>query len=178
MALVRGGPPLGGRSLGVVATSDLNLGVGVSEQDAARIADGLTIVLADTFRLYLRTHGYHWNVVGAPFRCFHLMFGEQYSELWEALDLIAERIRALGFLVPFTMRDLHSASRQPEDEDLQPDAMEMIRRLLRGHETVIESARSVLQVAENADDAPTVDILNGRLRSHEKTAWQLRATLA
>jgi starvation-inducible DNA-binding protein len=151
--------------------------IGISEADRKEIAAGLSHVLADTYTLSLKTHNYHWNVVGPMFNTLHLMFETQYNELALAVDLIAERIRALGEPAPGTYREFAALSAIAEDTD-RPDAEEMIHRLVIGQETVARTARSMFDVVERANDQPTADLLTQRLQVHEKTAWMLRSMLA
>lgn len=154
----------------------LTIDIGIGEDDRAAIADGLSHLLADTYTLYLKTHHYHWNVVGPMFQTLHLMFETQYTELSQAVDLIAERIRALGAPAPGSYREFAALTIIEEDED-QPDAQEMIRRLVAGHEAVTRTARSVFPAADAAHDEATADLLTQRLQVHEKTAWMLRSLL-
>ena len=158
-------------------TNTMSIDIGISDADRKEIAAGLSKVLADTYTLYLKTHNYHWNVVGPMFNTLHLMFEEQYNELALAVDQIAERIRALGEPAPATYREFAELSAIEEDTD-RPDATEMIRRLVIGQETVARTARSMFDVVERADDQPTADLLTQRLQVHEKTAWMLRSMLA
>jgi starvation-inducible DNA-binding protein len=151
--------------------------IGIDEAQRQEIAEGLSRLLADTYTLYLKTHNYHWNVVGPMFNTLHLMFETQYNELAMAVDEIAERIRTLGVAAPGTFREFGELSSVTEDTD-SPDAMEMVRRLVEAQETVVRTARSVLPVAEAANDQPTADLLTQRLQVHEKTAWMLRSLLA
>ena len=160
-------------SSGTPATID----IGIDTADREAIAEGLSRLLADSYTLYLKTHNYHWNVVGPMFNTLHLMFEAQYNELALAVDLIAERIRALGVRAPGSYLEFAALSSITEDED-QPDAEEMIRRLVIGQETVARTARSVFPVVERASDEPTADLLTQRLQVHEKTAWMLRSMLA
>jgi starvation-inducible DNA-binding protein len=155
----------------------ITIDIGISEEDRKAIADGLSHVLADTYTLYLKTHNYHWNVVGPMFNTLHLMFEEQYNELALAVDLIAERIRALGEPAPGSYREFAALSSIDEDTDT-PDAEEMIRRLVIGQETVARTAREMFDVVERASDESTADLLTQRLQVHEKTAWMLRSMLA
>ena len=157
--------------------SDQMIDIGISASDRKAITDGLARLLADTYTLYLKTHNYHWNVTGPMFQTLHLMFETQYSELALAVDLIAERIRALGAPAPGSYREFGTLSAVPEDED-HPDASEMIRRLVAGQETVARTARSLFPIVEQAHDEPTADLLTQRLQIHEKTAWMLRSLLA
>lgn len=138
--------------------------------------EGLSKVLADTYALYLKTHGYHWNVTGATFHALHLLFEGQYHEQWEALDDIAERIRALGELVPQTYSALISLT-AIKDGYASLDSDAMVAELLRDHEIVLKTIRRAFAIAESADDQATMDMLNARTAAHEKHAWMLRATL-
>jgi starvation-inducible DNA-binding protein len=150
--------------------------IGIPADRRAQIAQGLGRVLADSTVLYAKTHGFHWNVTGPMFNTLHLMFMEQYTELWNALDEIAERIRALGHMAPFggsTYRDLSSI---PETNGVPP-AMAMVRELVEGHEAVARTIRTVFELADGANDQPTADLLTQRLQIHEKTAWMLRSLL-
>ncbi|MGH9456600.1 MAG: Dps family protein [Thermoanaerobaculia bacterium] len=155
----------------------LPIDIGIGPDERREIADGLTPLLADTYTLYLTTHNFHWNVTGPMFQTLHLMFEEQYTELAGAVDLIAERIRAIGFPAPGTYREFSQATSIDEPEGVPP-AEEMIRHLVKGHEAVVRTARSVFPTAEAANDQPTVDLLTQRMQTHEKAAWMLRSLLA
>jgi len=150
--------------------------IGIAAEQRQQIADGLGRVLADSTVLYAKTHGFHWNVTGAMFNTLHLMFMEQYTELWTALDEIAERIRALGHMAPFGAATYNGLSSIPESQGV-PAAMAMVRELVEGHEAVARTIRSVFAVADAAGDQPTADLLTQRLQIHEKTAWMLRSLL-
>ena len=150
--------------------------IGIAEDDRRAITDGLSLLLADTYTLYLKTHNYHWNVTGPMFQTLHLMFEAQYNELALAVDLIAERIRSLGVPAPATYREFGQLSSVTEDDD-RPEATEMIRRLVGGQEAVARTARSVFPIVEHAHDEATADLLTQRLQVHEKTAWMLRSLL-
>jgi starvation-inducible DNA-binding protein len=150
--------------------------IGIAESDRTEIADGLSRLLADTYTLYLKTHNYHWNVTGPMFQSLHLMFETQYTELALAVDQIAERIRTLGVRAPASYREFATLSSITEDDD-QPDATEMIRRLVQGQEAVVRTARSIFPVVDAAHDEPTADLLTQRMQIHEKTAWMLRSLL-
>ena len=141
------------------------------------VAAALSRVLADTYTLYLMTHNFHWNVTGPRFRELHLMFEEEYNELWMATDLIAERIRALGVFAPATYREFAELSVIDEPEGV-PDADTMVATLTRGHRTVAGIARDAFAVAEGANDQVTMDLLTQRMQIHEKTAWMLGAMIA
>jgi starvation-inducible DNA-binding protein len=154
----------------------MELDTGISTDDRKEIAEGLAHLLADSYTLYLKTHGYHWNVTGPMFRSLHLMFEEQYMELSDAVDAIAERIRALGFPAPASYAEFTRLA-TVTDEEGTPDAMEMVRRLVAGHEAVIRTGRTVVKAAEAAADVATADLATQRIQIHEKTAWMLRATV-
>ncbi|HEX8128861.1 MAG TPA: Dps family protein [Pyrinomonadaceae bacterium] len=160
-----------------VEAQPMPINIGIEEQDRREIAEGLSRLLADTFTLYLKTHNFHWNVTGPMFQTLHLMFEEQYNELWTANDLIAERIRALGVFAPATYKEFARLTSIAEENGV-PAATQMVRQLVEGHETAARTARSVITIAENASDAPTADLLTERLQVHEKTAWMLRSLLA
>ena len=146
-------------------------------EETQKVTEALSNVLADTFTLYLKTHNFHWNVVGPMFPTLHLMFEEQYNELWLAGDTIAERIRAIGCNSPGSYREFSKLTGLRESE-VVPSATEMIAELLRDHETCARTARWALSVARTAVDAPTEDLLTQRLIAHEKAAWMLRSMLA
>jgi starvation-inducible DNA-binding protein len=150
--------------------------IGIGAKERARIADGLAHVLADTYSLYLKTHNFHWNVEGPMFNTLHLMFMEQYTELWNALDAIAERIRSLGYPAPGTNSEFAKLTSIDETPGV-PDAMEMVRLLVVGHEAVARTARAVFPAVDKASDESTADLLTQRLQIHEKTAWMLRSLL-
>jgi starvation-inducible DNA-binding protein len=150
--------------------------IGISEQARSEIADGLSRLLADTYSLYLKTHNYHWNVTGPMFNTLHLMFEQQYNELWIAVDLIAERIRSLGAFAPGSYSAFAELSSIPEATGV-PSAEEMLADLVAGHEAVTRTARSVFPVADAANDESTADVITQRLQVHEKTAWMLRSML-
>jgi starvation-inducible DNA-binding protein len=153
-----------------------DIDIGITPEDRQEIADGLKRLLADTYTLYLKTHNYHWNVTGPMFQTLHVMFEQQYTELALAVDLIAERVRALGAPAPGSYREFERLT-TIDDDDITPDAVEMIRRLTRGQEAVVRTARSVFPVVERAHDEPTADLLTQRMQVHEKTAWMLRSML-
>jgi starvation-inducible DNA-binding protein len=150
--------------------------IGISAEDREKIAGGLSRLLADTYTLYLTTHNFHWNVTGPMFNTLHAMFMTQYTELWNAVDPIAERIRALGHPAPGTYSQFGALSSIEEVQGV-PSADRMVRILVKGHEAVAKTARSIFPTAEDADDQPTADLLTQRLDIHEKTAWMLRSIL-
>src|SRR5688500_4593112 len=150
--------------------------IGISGKDRQAIAKGLARLLADTYTLYLQTHNFHWNVTGPMFQTLHLMFETQYNELALAVDLIAERIRALGYPAPGTYGEYSKLSSIREEPGV-PKAEEMIRLLVEGQEAVVRTARSIFPTAEKASDEPTADLLTQRMQIHEKTAWMLRSLL-
>ncbi|PSB03123.1 Dps family protein [Merismopedia glauca] len=154
----------------------IKVDIGIEEQERQKIAQGLSRLLADTYTLYLKTHNFHWNVTGPMFRTLHLMFEQQYNELALAVDLIAERIRTLGFPAPGTYSDYAKLSSITETLGV-PKAEDMIRLLVEGQEAVVRTARSVFPITEKVNDEPTADLLTQRMQVHEKTAWMLRSLL-
>jgi starvation-inducible DNA-binding protein len=155
----------------------MTIDIGISDADRKEIALGLSKVLADTYTLYLKTHSFHWNVTGPMFQTLHLMFETQYTEMALAVDLIAERIRALGYPAPGSYREFLKLS-SIQEETRVPSAKEMIRILVEGQEAVARTARSVFPAVERASDEATGDLLTQRMQTHEKTAWMLRSLLA
>lgn len=153
-----------------------SIDIGIDEPQRKAIADGLSHLLADTYTLYLKTHNYHWNVTGPLFNTLHLMFETQYNELALAVDLIAERIRALGYPAPGSYGQYAKLS-VIEGSESVPSAEEMIADLVKGQEAVVRTARKVFPVADKAADEPTTDLLTQRMQIHEKTGWMLRAML-
>jgi starvation-inducible DNA-binding protein len=155
------------------------INIGISSSDRRKTSDGLAHFLSDAFTLYLKTHNFHWNVTGPMFNALHNMFEVQYTEQWNALDEIAERIRALGFNAPGSYAEfirLSSIAEEPALADTT-DWREMVRQLVVGNEAVCRTARKVLKTADEAGDDPTVDLMTQRLNIHEKTAWMLRSLL-
>jgi starvation-inducible DNA-binding protein len=150
--------------------------IGINDDDRRRIAEGLSRVLADTYSLYLKTHNFHWNVEGPMFNTLHEMFMVQYTELWNALDLIAERIRSVGYPAPGTYGAFQKLT-SIEETDGVPEALDMVRLLVKGHEAVARTARAAFGAAEKGSDQSTMDLLTQRLQVHEKTAWMLRSLL-
>ncbi len=148
--------------------------IGINKQDRQDIADGLKRLLADSYTLYLQTHNFHWNVTGPQFRDLHLMFEEHYTELAQAVDDIAERIRTLGVAAPGTYKSFAQLSSIEEVEGV-PGAADMVVTLTHGHEQVVKTCREVLKKAQDADDESTAALVGDRMRVHEKTAWMLRA---
>jgi starvation-inducible DNA-binding protein len=155
-------------------TTQIN--IGIEESTRQEIAAGLSRLLADTYTLYLKTHYFHWNVTGPMFQTLHLMFETQYNELALAVDLIAERIRALGFPAPGSYSAYTKLSSISETTDV-PTAQDMIRLLVEGQEAVCRTARSLFPIVDAAHDEPTADLLTQRMQLHEKTAWMLRSLL-
>jgi starvation-inducible DNA-binding protein len=160
-----------------MAKKKSTINIGISEEDRSSIAEGLSRLLADTYTLYLTTHNFHWNVTGPQFNTLHTMFMTQYTELWNAVDPIAERIRSLGFPAPGSYSAYAELSVIPDAPTKPPKATEMVEILIKGHETVARTARSVFELADKANDQPTADLLTQRLDIHEKTAWMLRSLL-
>ncbi|AGH96603.1 Dps family protein [Pseudobdellovibrio exovorus] len=150
--------------------------IGISEVNRKAVAGGLSALLADTYTLYLKTHNFHWNVEGPMFRTLHLMFMEQYTEMWNALDVIAERIRSLGHYAPGSYSEFVKLTSIKESKSV-PKANKMIEEAIEGHETIIKTIRGIFDDAEKAKDQTTMDVLTQRLDIHEKTAWMLRSLL-
>jgi starvation-inducible DNA-binding protein len=155
---------------------EIKMDIGIAKKDREATVNGLQKTLADTYSLYLKTQNYHWNVTGPMFKSLHELFEVQYTEMIPALDTIAERIRALGFLVEATFDDFKRLSEIAAGRS-EAKAMEMVKELVDGNETVVRTARASLKIAEEAGDDPTVDLLTERLAIHEKNAWMLRSTL-
>ena len=154
-----------------------SINIGISEKDRGAIAAGLSHLLADTYTLYLTTHNFHWNVTGPMFNTLHLMFMGQYTELWNAVDPVAERIRSLGFPAPGSYAQFSALASIPDAPPTPPKALEMVRILVEGHEAVARTARGMFPLADKAGDEPTADLLTQRLTVHEQTAWMLRSLL-
>ena len=155
---------------------DTNMDIGINKKDRAKIAEGLSRLLADSYTLYLMTHNFHWNVKGPMFNTLHLMFMGQYTEQWNALDLIAERIRALDFPAPGTYKEFVKLASIKEVDGV-PKATDMIRLLVDAQEATARTARGLFALVDKANDQPTADLLTQRLEVHEKTAWMLRSLL-
>jgi len=153
------------------------INIGISDGDRRAIADGLAHLLADTYTLYLTTHNFHWNVTGPMFNTLHQMFMTQYTELWNAVDPIAERIRSLGHAAPGSYSQFGALASIKDAPQLPPKALAMVRILVDGHEAVARTARNIFPAAEKAGDEPTADLLTQRLTVHEQTAWMLRSLL-
>lgn len=152
------------------------LDFGISEEERNQIVEGLSLLLADSYTLYLKTHNYHWNVTGPMFQTLHTMFETLYNEQWVAVDLIAERIRALGAPAPGTYEEFARLTKIGP-VPVNPKAKEMIADLVEGQATVVRTARALFKVAESANDQPTCDLLTQRMQTHEKYAWMLRSLL-
>jgi starvation-inducible DNA-binding protein len=150
--------------------------IGISDADRKKIANGLSALLADSYTLYLMTHNFHWNVTGPQFNSLHTMFMGQYTEQWNALDIIAERIRALGFPAPGTYKEFVRLASIKEVEGV-PKANDMVRHLVAAQEATARTARKLFPVVDAANDQPTADVLTQRIDVHEKTAWMLRSLL-
>jgi starvation-inducible DNA-binding protein len=161
--------------MATMSASPIN--IGISADDRAAIAGGLSKLLADTYTLYLTTHNFHWNVTGPMFNTLHQMFMEQYTELWNAVDPIAERIRSLGAIAPGSYAQFNALATIPDAPATPPRALDMVRILVTGHEAVARTARQIFPLADQAGDEPTADLLTQRLTVHEQTAWMLRSLL-
>ena len=154
----------------------LSMDIGISEADRKKIAEGLSALLADSYTLYLMTHNFHWNVTGPQFNSLHNMFMAQYTEQWNALDIIAERIRALGFPAPGTYKEFVKLASIKEVDGV-PKANDMVRPLVAAQEATARTARKLFPVVDEANDQPTADVLTQRIDIHETTAWMLRSLL-
>jgi starvation-inducible DNA-binding protein len=154
----------------------VKIDTGIPQKQRAEIARGLSRLLADTYVVYLKTHNFHWNVEGPMFQTLHQMFMEQYTETWNAIDLVAERIRSLGHYAPGTYREYLGLARIQETPGV-PKAERMVKLLIEGQEAVVRTAREVLPLAERGNDEPTLDLLTQRMQVHEKNAWMLRSLL-
>ncbi len=152
------------------------INIGIDEATRKTIADGLSSLLADSYTLYLMTHNFHWNVKGPMFNTLHVMFMQQYTEQWTALDAIAERIRSLGFPAPGTYKEFVARASIAEVEGV-PKALDMVRHLVAAQEATARTARALFPVVDEANDQPTADLLTQRIDVHEKTAWMLRSLL-
>jgi starvation-inducible DNA-binding protein len=155
----------------------MGIHIGIGDKDRAAIASGLSHLLADTYTLYLTTHNFHWNVTGPMFNTLHLMFMGQYTELWNAVDPIAERIRSLGHPAPGSYAQFSALASIADVPVVPPKALEMVRILVEGHEAVARTARGMFPLADQAGDEPTADLLTQRLTIHEQSAWMLRSLL-
>jgi starvation-inducible DNA-binding protein len=157
-------------------TKPMKIDIGISAKNREVIAEGLSRLLADSYTLYLQSHNFHWNVTGPMFQTLHVLFEEHYTEQWNAIDLIAERIRSLGHPAPGTYKEFVQLA-SIEEVDGTPSATDMIRILVAGQEAVARTARAVFESAEAANDQPTCDLLTQRMQVHEKNAWMLRSLL-
>ena len=150
--------------------------IGITDLERKKIADGLSALLADSYTLYLMTHNFHWNVTGPQFNSLHNMFMGQYTEQWNALDTIAERIRALGHPAPGTYKEFVKLASIKEIDGV-PKAADMVRHLMEAQEATARTARKLFPVVDAANDQPTADLLTQRMDIHEKTAWMLRSLM-
>jgi starvation-inducible DNA-binding protein len=154
----------------------MDVNIGINKTDRKAIADGLSKVLADTYMLYQKTHAYHWNVTGPMFSSLHAMFMAQYTELHDAADVIAERIRALGHFAPGSYAKYAKLTSIKDGEDAPP-ALDMVQALVEGNEALARTARKAFKAAEKGGDQPTMDLLTQRMEASEKAAWMLRSHL-
>ena len=162
--------------MGAKKSKSVSINIGISDGDREKIVRGLSALLADSYTLYLMTHNFHWNVTGPQFNSLHLMFMGQYTEQWNALDIVAERIRALGHPAPGTYKEFVKLASIKEVDGV-PKTNDMIRQLVAAQEATARTARKLFPVVEAAGDQPTADLLTQRLEVHEKTAWMLRSLL-
>ena len=165
------------KSKSAPSRAPIGIHIGISDKDRSAISAGLSRLLADTYTLYLTTHNFHWNVTGPMFNSLHAMFMAQYTELWNAVDPIAERIRSLGHPAPGSYAQFGALTSLKDAPTTPPNALAMVRILVEGHEAVARTARSIFALAAEASDEPTADLLTQRLAVHEQSAWMLRALL-
>ena len=159
------------------ASAGMPINIGINDKDRAAIANGLSRLLADTYTLYLTTPNFHWNVTGPMFTTLHTMFLGQSTELWNAVDPVAERIRSLGHFAPGAYGQFGKLTSLPDVPATPPKAMDMIRILVEGNEAVARTARELFPLADKASDEPTADLLTQRLTVHEQNAWMSRSLL-
>lgn len=155
----------------------MDIDIGINKADRLKSAEAVTKLMANTYTLYLKTHGYHWNVEGPHFQQLHIQFMEQYTEMWTAVDELAERVRALGLYAPRSYAAMAKVSDIKEEQG-SPDWKTMVQTLAQDHEQLAKIARDVLRIAEEANDDATADVVSPRVTLHEKTAWMLRSTAA
>lgn len=154
-----------------------NTNLGIAQADLKKVADAFSRMLADTYLLSLKTQNFHWNVTGENFMMLHELFGSQYDELSQAVDVLAERIRALGYPAPASFFHFSKLSAIQEEQG-QPSTMKMIEQLLADHELLARTARELFSIATAAHDEAGANILAERMEKHEKAAWMLRSSLA
>ena len=155
----------------------MDIDIGINKADRLKSAEAVAKLMANTYTLYLKTHGYHWNVEGPHFQQLHIQFMEQYTEMWTAVDELAERVRALGLYAPRSYAAMGKLS-EIQEETGSPDWKTMVQTLAQDHEKLAKIARDVLRIAEEANDDATADVVSPRVTLHEKTAWMLRSTAA
>ncbi len=149
----------------------------MSNEPKKASAAALAKVLADTYVLYLKTHNFHWNVEGEKFHALHVMFEEQYRDMWAALDEIAERIRALGEYAPGTYAKLAELASIKENQEI-PAAKDMIRELVADHEKMVATLADAVKTAQEVSDEPSAGMLTDRQATHEKQLWMMKSMLA
>ena len=155
----------------------MKIAIGLTDKQRESIAEGVSRLLADTYVLYLKTQNFHWNVTGPNFKSLHVMFDEQYNELAAAVDVLAERIRALGVAAPASFSKFTKLSKIKEENKV-PKWQDMVAQLLEGHETAIQTTLDMMDVVKKADDEVTLNLLAERMDAHGKTAWMLRSTIS
>jgi len=160
----------------ILNKTEKNINIGISDKQREEIAKNLGNLLADSYMLYLMTHNYHWNVTGMNFQSLHAMFEEQYTELAEAIDAIAEQIRTMGHFAPGSFKE-YSKMTTITEEDSVPDDKTMVKKLQEANEAVIRTARKALPACEEAGDEASLDLVTERIRTHSKVAWMLRSHL-
>lgn len=153
------------------------MNIGIDEKDRKQVCKGLSKLLADSYLLYLKTQNYHWNVTGKMFQSLHALFEEQYQDLAEAVDVIAERIRALGEFAPGSFSQFSKFATIKEENTI-PTAEEMIHNLVVGNEAVVTTAREIISLCDEVEDDVTADLMVERMQRHEKNAWMLRSLIS
>ena len=159
-----------------ISNEPIEMATGIADDQRRQLSDGLAQVLAESYVLMGKTHGFHWNVVGPQFGSLHGLFEEQYTDLFNAIDEVAERIRALSFFAPGSLGQFKKIS-SIDDETSAPDAETMLRQLVEDNETVVRACRHVVGLCDEAGDTVTEDLMNERMEAHEKAAWMLRASM-
>lgn len=151
---------------------------GLGKDARENLAVGLSALVADTYMLLVKTHGFHWNVVGPLFRSLHKMTEDQYNDLFESADDLAERIRMLGYPAPGSFAEMSSMTAIKERTDNTPSAETIVAELIEDHETIVRRMREVAVAADELSDTVTNDLLTEKMGNHEKTIWMMKATIA
>lgn len=155
----------------------MSVKIGISDKNCSQIVKHLSVIMSDTYLLYLKTQNFHWNVTSPLFHSLHLMFESQYEELQGAVDVLAERIRALGHFSPGSFAQFTSFGNIKESTKV-PSANDMLKQLLADHELLCREIRDAIPVIQKLGDEVSGDTLIERLTQHEKTAWILRSSIS